>query len=140
MKILFDTNVILDLLLDRKPFAERAQRLFEKVESGEMDAYIGATTVTTLDYLLTKALSAKQATRIIKKLLKLFEVASVNRLVLEDALDSGFLDFEDAVLHAAAMHCGVQAIVTRDEKGFNKAQIAIYSPEALLNIFPTQVR
>jgi predicted nucleic acid-binding protein len=66
-------------------------------------------------------------------------VASVNRLVLEDALDSGFLDFEDAVLHAAAMHCGVQAIVTRDEKGFNKAQIAIYSPEALLNIFPSPV-
>lgn len=133
MKILFDTNVILDLLLDRKPFVAYAQTLFEKVESGKIDGYIGATTVTTLDYLLTKSLSAKEATRIIKKLLKLFEVAPINRLILEDALDIGFVDFEDAVLHAAAVHCGVQAIVTRDEKGFSKAQLAIYSPEALLN-------
>jgi predicted nucleic acid-binding protein len=133
MKILFDTNVILDLLLDRKPFVAHAQTLFEKVESGKIDGYIGATTVTTLDYLLAKSLSAKEATRIIKKLLKLFEVAPINRLILEDALDIGFADFEDAVLHAAAVHCGVQAIVTRDEKGFSKAQLAIYSPEALLN-------
>lgn len=133
MKILFDTNVILDLLLDRKPFVEHAQALFEKVEAGKIEGYIGATTVTTLDYLLSKSLSAKETTHILKKILKLFEVAPVNRLILEDALDSGFIDFEDAVLHAAAIHCGVQAIVTRDEKGFSKAKLAIYSPEELLN-------
>ncbi len=130
--------MILDLLLDKKTFAQNAQLLFEKVESGEVDGYIGATTITTLDYLLAKSLSAKEATRIIKKILKLFEVAPVNRLVLEEALASGFLDFEDAVLHAAAMHCGVQAIVTRDEKGFSKAQIAVYSPSALLNAIPSE--
>ena len=133
MKILFDTNIVLDLLLNREPFAEHAQSLFEKVESGKVDGYIAATTVTTLDYLLSKSLSAKEATHIIKKLIKLFEVAPVNRLILEDALDSGFSDFEDAVLHAAAIHCGVQAIVTRDEKGFSKAKLAIYSPEELRN-------
>lgn len=134
MKILFDTNVVLDLLLDRAPFVGRAQLLFEKVESGSIDGYLGATTITTLDYLLTKSLSVKEASRIIKKLLKLFEIAPVNRLILEEALDSGFPDFEDAVVHAAAVHCGVQAIVTRDDKGFKKSQLAIYSPEALLNV------
>ena len=132
MKILFDTNVILDLLLDRKPFSENAQLLFEKVESRNIEGYVGATTITTLDYLLTKNLSTKEANRILRKLLKLFEVAPVNRLILEDALDSKFLDFEDAVLNVAAVHCGVQAIVTRDEEGFSKSQLAIYSPEALL--------
>lgn len=139
MRILFDTNIILDLLLDRGPFVEHAQALFEKVESNELKGYLGATTVTTLDYLLTKALSTQEATQIIKKLLKLFEIAPVNRLVLENALDSGFLDFEDAVLHTAAVHSGVQAIVTRDEKGFRKAQLPIYSPEALLNALPRHV-
>ena len=133
MKILFDTNIILDLLLDRRPFANHAQALFEKVESGKIEGYIGATTVTTLDYLLSKSLSVKDAKKIIKKLLKLFEVAPINRLILEDALDSGFSDFEDAVLHFAAVHCGIQAIVTRDATGFAKAQLAIYSPQALLN-------
>ena len=134
MKVLFDTNVILDLLLDRKPFVEYSQDLFAKVEAGKIEGYIGATTVTTLDYLLKKSLSTKEANKIIKTLLKLFEIASVNRLVLQDAIESGFTDFEDAVLHAAALHCGVQAIVTRDEKGFSKAQIAVYPPEALLSV------
>jgi predicted nucleic acid-binding protein len=133
MKILFDTNVILDVLLDRQSFVEHAVLLFEKVELGYLDGYVGAITITTLDYLLTKSLSAKEAKRVIKKLLRLFEVAPVNRLILEDALDSGFPDFEDAVLHSAAIHSGVQAIVTRDEKGFAQAQLAIYSPEELLN-------
>lgn len=136
MRVLFDTNIVLDLLLDRKPFVEHAQALFDRVESNELKGYLGATTVTTLDYLLSKALSAQEAAQIIKKLLKLFEVAPVNRLVLENALERGFSDFEDAVLHAAALHCGVQAIVTRDEKGFQKAQLPIYSPVALLNALP----
>ncbi len=134
MIVLFDTNVVLDLLLDRKPFVEHAQDLFSKVESGKIDGYIGATTVTTLDYLIKKSLSTKDANKIIKKLIKLFEIAPVNRLVLEDAIDSGFTDFEDSVLHSAAIHCGVQAIVTRDEKGFKNSQIAVYSPHDLLKI------
>lgn len=138
MKIMFDTNIILDLLLERKPFVNYAQDLFDKVESGKIDGYLGATTITTLDYLLTKSLSPKEAKQIIKTLLKLFEIAPVNRLILEDALNAGFLDFEDAVLHSAAIHCGVQAIVTRDEKGFSKAQLAIYSSEALLNMIPSE--
>ena len=134
MKILFDTNVVLDLLLNRKPFSLHAQWLFEHVESNNIEGYLGATTITTLDYLLTKTLPTKTATHTIKTLLKLFEIAPVNRLTLDDALESGFVDFEDAVLHAAATHCGVNAIVTRDNRGFLKAQLAIYSPEALLKI------
>ena len=136
MRILFDTNIVLDLLLERQPFVEYAQMLFEKVESNQLTGYLGATTITTLDYLLTKTLSTQEAKQIIKKLLTLFDVAPVNRLVLENALESGFVDFEDAVLHAAAMHSGAQAIVTRDEKGFQKAKLPIYSPEALLNALP----
>ena len=136
MKILFDTNIILDLLLARQPFVDHAQQLFEKVESGVLEGYVGATTITTLDYLLTKSLTTKEAKQVIRKLLKLFEVAPVNRLILEDALDHAFPDFEDAVLHSAAIHCGVQAIITRDEKGFHKAKLAIYSPESLLKTLP----
>lgn len=134
MKILFDTNVILDLLLERQPFVAYAQLLFEKVESNQIEGYLGATTITTLDYLLTKSLSSKNAKEIIKKLLALFDITPVNRLALENALQSGFSDFEDAVLHASAIHSGIQAIVTRDLKGFSKAQLAVYTPEDLLNI------
>lgn len=135
MKILFDTNIVLDLLLDRKPFVQHAQLLFEKVESNKIEGYLCATTITTLDYLLSKSLPKNEAKSVIKKLLKLFEIASVTRLILEDALDSHFLDFEDAVLHASAVHCGAQGVVTRNEKDFSRAQLAIYSPDSLLKTF-----
>ena len=133
MKILFDTNIVLDVLLERQPFFNEAVLLFEMVESGKIEGVIGGTTVTTLDYFLSKTLSIKESANILKKLLKLFEVAPVNRLVLEEALDAGFSDFEDAVLHSAAIHVGAQAIITRDEKGFKKSQIAIYTPSRFLH-------
>ena len=138
MKVLFDTNVVLDLLLDRAPFVENAVRLFDQVESGKITGFLGATTITTLDYLLKKNLPIKEATHAVKQLLQLFEIAPVNRLVLEAALKSNFSDFEDAVLHAAAIHSGAEAIVTRDESGFSKSKLAIYSPEMLLNAFPSR--
>lgn len=134
MKVLFDTNIVLDLLLERQPFVNDAQLLFEKVESNQLYGYLGATSITTLDYLLSKTLSSQKAKDVIQSLLTLFDIAPVNRLVLEEALNSKFSDFEDAILHAAATHCGVQAIVTRNEKDFSKATLAIYSPSALLNI------
>lgn len=135
MKVLIDTNIVLDVLLDREPFAVLASRLFELVESGHLEGVVGATTITTIDYFLRKSLPSKVAVDTLKKILKLFEIAPVNRLVLEDALESGFTDFEDSVLHAAALHVGAQAIITRDDKGFRRAKLAIYTPERFLNGF-----
>ena len=67
----------------------------------------------------------------VRKILSLFEVAPVNRAVLETALELGFADYEDAVLHEAARLIGAAGIVTRNPRHFKKASIAIYSPEEL---------
>jgi predicted nucleic acid-binding protein len=130
--VLFDTNVVLDVLLDRDPFAGDAANLFACAERGELDAFLCATTITTIHYLASKALGADQARILVKKLLSLFEIAPVNRSVLESAEDLDFTDFEDAVLHEAARHAGVQAIVTRDPKGFAQASLAVHTPDLLL--------
>jgi len=79
MKILFDTNVILDLLLDREPWAEPVAQLFTKVERGDLLGCICATTLTTIYYLASKAVGKKIAQKEIQKLLVLFEIAPVNR-------------------------------------------------------------
>jgi len=63
MKILFDTNVILDVLLDREPFANEAALLMSMVEQAEITGFICATTVTTIHYLATKALGLQAASR-----------------------------------------------------------------------------
>ena len=132
MRILFDTNVILDVLLDREPFSSTAAKLFSEVEAGNIAGYVCATTITTLHYLASKVMGAASAKEQINKLTMLFEIAPVNRAVLDAALLSEFKDFEAAVVHEAALHQGVQGIVTRDFNGFKKSKINVYSPEELL--------
>lgn len=134
MRILFDTNVVLDILLDREPFATTVAYLFSKVEDGEVLGYLCATTITTVNYLASRVVGAYQAQVEIGKLLSLFEIAPVNRPVLEAALQSKFPDFEDAVVHEAAVHVGAQGIVTRDLRGFKEATVSIYSPEEMTRI------
>ena len=134
MRILFDTNVVLDVLLDRDPFAEVGANLFSRVERGDVIGFVGATTVTTVHYLSTKVVGAARANEVVEQLLGLFGVAAVNRIVLVDALGLGFEDYEDAVLHEAARHAGVQGLLTRDRRGFRRANLAVYAPEELLKM------
>ena len=134
MKVLFDTNVILDLLLDRRPFADSVAQLFSKVERGDLIGCLCATTITTISYLAAKAAGGKKARKEIQKLLTLFEIAPVNRAVLQAAIHSGVPDFEDGVIYEAAVFVEADGIVTRDPKGFKKAKIRIFSPGELLQI------
>ncbi len=132
MKVLFDTNVVLDALLERKPFVDAALQLLAKVERGELTGYLGATTVTTIYYLAAKARSPQAADAHLRNLLLLFEVAPINRLVIQQALDAQFSDFEDAVLSFAAVQVGADAIVTRNGRDFKKSTLPVYAPEELL--------
>jgi len=134
MKILFDTNVILDVMLDRTPFSEPACQLLSLVERGDISGIICATTVTTIHYLATKILGQKESKNTIRELITLFEIASVNRTVVEKAIRSQFTDFEDSVIHQAAIHSGAVAITTRDSKGFKQSNVPVYSPVELLKI------
>ena len=134
MKTLFDTNVVLDVLLDRMPFSQSASQLFAAVEYGMMSGFLCATTVTTIHYLATKTIGSGRATAEIRKLLSLFQIAPVNHLTLNQAIESGFSDFEDAVLHESAYHAGVDAIVTRNANDFKAAKLPIYAPSDLLNL------
>ena len=129
---MFDTNVVLDLLLDREPFVKEAKPLIAKVEQGVLNGVLCATTVTTIHYLLMRSMGKKGAAEVIGSLLKLFEVASVTRAVLEDALEADDKDYEDAVLYKAAYHAGVDMIVTRDRTGFSKADMPVMNPRELL--------
>jgi predicted nucleic acid-binding protein len=134
VKILFDTNIVLDVLLDREPFSDLATKLFSRVEKKELKGFLGATTVTTIYYLASKVAGKKKADREISKLLSLFQIAPVNKPVLDEAIKSKFSDFEDSVLHEAAKQSGVQGIVTRNPKDFKKATLSIYSPEELYKL------
>ncbi len=134
MKVLFDTNIILDVLLDRKPFSEHASYLMSKVERSEIDGFLCATTITTIHYLLSKYLPKDTAIGNINSIMALFKIASVNRLVIENAIKSKITDFEDSVLHESAKHAGVDYIVTRNIKDFKKTKIPVFTPTEFLSM------
>lgn len=132
MRILFDTNVVLDLLLDRKPHAAAAARLVTAVERKELAGLLCATSVTTLDYLIARAVGRDEARQAIRTLLRIFEVAAVTRAVLEAALEIDLTDYEDAVLHEAGRGAQAEAIVTRNAPDFEGVPLSIFSPAELV--------
>lgn len=134
MRILFDTNIVLDVLMDRLPYSDAAVELFSKVENGTIIGYLCSTTVTTVCSLATKTVGTAKAKEEIGKLLNLFEVAPVTRSVLESALALNFDDYEDAVIHEAACHVGADVIVTRNQKDFRNSRVSIYSSEEMAKI------
>lgn len=129
--MLFDTNVVLDLLLDREPFSLDAARCFSRVETGEIEGWLCGTTITTLHYLIRKSSSDRKAREGISLLLSLFEIAPVNKTVLKQAMNLPFKDFEDAVLHESARFVNADLIVTRNTADFRRSDIPVRLPGKL---------
>ena len=132
MRVIVDTNIVLDVLLSREPFVGAGSEVFALVEKSSVEASLCATTVTTVDYLLTQSLPRDEARRALRALLSLFEVAPVNRAVLDGALGSRIEDFEDAVLEQAGLLVGAEAIITRNTKNFRRSCIKALDPTELL--------
>lgn len=132
LTILYDTNILIDVLLERTPFVQKSARVIDAAVREQVHGLLGATTVTTTYYLVSKAEIALTARKQIKKLLQHFDVASVNRTVLERAVASDFADFEDAVLYQAGCERGADGIVTRNSADFDSNDMAVYTPDELL--------
>ncbi|MHC1726682.1 MAG: PIN domain-containing protein [Syntrophobacteraceae bacterium] len=128
MRVLFDTDVVLDLLLDREPFSLDAARCFSNVEAGEIEGWLCGTTLTTIHYLIRKSVGATKAREGVSLLLSLFEIAPVNKTALERALHLPFKDFEDAVLHESARLVNAEVIVTRNTAAFKHSNIPVRMP------------
>ena len=131
MNVLFDTNIILDVLQNRQPHAQAATQLFARVEHKQIKGYVCATTITTIFYLASKAIGADTAKKQIKLILELFDVAQVDKSVLLAAIQADFGDFEDAVLYKAAQYANIDCIVTRNIKDFKQSKLPVYLPAEL---------
>ena len=125
---MLDTNVVLDVLLDRTAFVDQSSQILDLVERGAVTGLLCATTITTLAYLAGKAVGKQQATKQVRQLLSLFEVAPVTRAVLDAALASKAPDFEDAVLAEAALQAGAHAIITRNLRDFAHSPVRAHTP------------
>jgi predicted nucleic acid-binding protein len=140
VRILFDTNVVLDVLLARGTYAVPAADLLARIERHSLVGLLGSTTITTIHYIARRTLGDDGAREQIRRLLQLFEVAPVDRAVVDDALDLGLSDFEDAVLHECARHASADGIVTRNTSDFASARLPVYTPQELLGILDATTR
>jgi predicted nucleic acid-binding protein len=133
VRILIDTNVVLDFLLQRDPFFQDAELLFQAIDSGEVVGYVTATTLTDIFYISRRqTLSLEQARQAVSETLTAMEICPVDRDVLESAFDSGLVDFEDAVQIFGAVAQELEVIVTRDTQGFLNSPVPVLSIQELL--------
>ncbi len=133
MRVLIDTNIVLDFLLQRSPFFQDAELLFQAIDTGQLIGYVTATTLTDIFYISRKhTRSVEQARQAVSETLIAMVICPIDRAVLESAFNSGLVDFEDAVQIFGAVAQGLDAILTRDNKGFLSSPIPVLSIQELL--------
>ena len=132
MRILFDTNVVLDVLEERAPHHTDAATLFSAVDRGWITGLLCATTITTIHYIARQTLGAATTRKHLRKIPTMFAVAPVTHAIIADALELNFSRYEDAVLHEAAVCADATGIVTRNRKDFQRSRLRIYAPAELV--------
>ena len=132
-KIFLDTDVVLDHLADRQPFAEYAHRLLALAETGRLTLCVSALSFSNLYYLLRKLQGHGDALALLGKLKLLVRVSAVTEAEIQFALSSSFKDFEDAIQHFAAKAEGsISAIVTRNKTDCSASELLVLSPDEFL--------
>lgn len=102
MRVLVDTNVVLDFLQEREPFVEDAAKLFQLIDAGEIEGFIAATTITNI-YYVVRTVGLAAAEDAITQILTDLQICKVDRAILEHAIALKFRDFEDRVQYACAI-------------------------------------
>lgn len=136
MKIMCDTNVIIDVLLEREPFAEASCRVLSLCEEHKFEGFVSASSVTDIYYLVRKYThSTELAYKAVGKLLEIVKVCSVTNNDVLTAFQRKARDFEDCLVATCAKSIRCNCIVTRNKKDFEEFDIPLLTPEELLQQF-----
>jgi predicted nucleic acid-binding protein len=132
-KILIDTDVLLDLFFDRKPFCEDAAKVLGLCETKKIQGFITPVILSNLYYVLRKSAPHKAVVEQLLKLFLIIEILPIGREAIQKALMSSFNDFEDALQHFAAVELTqIEAIITRNIKDFRNSQLPVLAPDQFL--------
>ena len=125
--------------MQREPFFQDAELLFQEIDAGRVVGYVTATTLTDIFYISRRhTRSVEQARQAISETLTAMVICPVNRAILESAFNSGLADFEDAVQIFCAVAQGLDAILTRDAQGFLNSLVPVLSVQEMLQQIGTQ--
>lgn len=136
-RVLLDTNVVLDIILDREPFVEAAAELWELNREGRFTGYISTITPVNVFYVTRKIKGVDVAQQAVTKLVTSLQICLIDSACLQKAVTSALIDYEDAVQYEAAVANGLDAIVTRNVKDYRAAALPVFSPDDFLNQLKT---
>ena len=129
-KIFLDTNIIVDIISDRKPFSKYAIEIFQKAEEGKLLLFTSSHSIATTHYLLKKHVDEKILREVLYNLIEYVSVAAIDLDIVKKALRSSHKDFEDSVqIFAASTIENLECIVTRNVKDFKGSEIKIMTPD-----------
>lgn len=131
-KIFLDTNIIVDLIADRKPFSKYSIEIFKKAEEKKIKLFTSSHSIATTHYLLKKYLEEKILRDVLYNLLDYVTVIAVDTDVLKKGLRSKHKDFEDSIqILCASTIEKIDCIVTRNTKDFRDSEILVLTPDEL---------
>ncbi len=133
-QVLFDLNIILDVLQERREFYDFSARLLAYAETGVIQGWLAAHSVTTLFYLISRNKSPEQARVTLTSLLQFLKIAPVDQNTIEQALNLPYPDFEDAVQMIAALHIHADYLLTRNTRDYQPAPMQVVQPVELLAV------
>ncbi len=132
-KVFLDTNVFLDLFLERGKFADASETILSWCEEGELTGATSALNVANIYYIVRKQRSKSETKKVIKNLLGFIGIANTTKKDLILAIESDFNDFEDAIQHYSALNVDyINFIITRNIKDFNHSTIPVITPEEFI--------
>ncbi|RUA31504.1 MAG: PIN domain-containing protein [Bacteroidetes bacterium] len=132
MKVVLDTNIILDIALKRTPFYNESAKLISLIGVGKINAFITATTITDIYYVSRKSQGHATTISFITSLLKIINVLSIDSKIILKSLKSDIKDFEDAIQANAASFNQIDYLITRNKKDFIKSDIKALTPKEFL--------
>jgi predicted nucleic acid-binding protein len=135
MRVFVDTNVLLDVLARREPFYEAAARVWSLAECGELEAFVSAISFNNVYYIVRKAANAPKAGKALRLIRDVFRVVAPDAQILNQAIDAGLSDFEDAVQFHSAIRAQATHLLTRDPDGFPKSGLSILTPAEFLAVW-----
>jgi predicted nucleic acid-binding protein len=132
MKVLLDTNIIVDLALERQPFFSNSETVLSFIEQEQIEGYISASSFGDLFYIIRREKGKELTLEFLREIATFCQVATVNQATISMSLASNFKDFEDAILYGAAVLNNLDAIITRNQKDFPVTTPQILTPEQLI--------
>ena len=133
LRALVDTNVVLDLLLGREPWATQAKPLWDARDNGRLELYLLASVLTDIFYICRKQVGIDRAKAAVEECMQRFVIITLDRAIIETALALPGTDFEDNVQIAGAQAFALDLIVTRNVADYRLASLPVVEPPNVLS-------